>query len=111
MSINILHISDLHFVTKADKDKTRYSESFVECFINEFKNIRIDYLIVSGDIADKSKEMEYKTASEFLNKVVSDLKIHKKTFLFAWEIMIFLGENLKILQILLMLKYLMVRMD
>lgn len=81
MSLNILHISDLHFVTEADKDKTRYSDSFVEDFIDEFKNIEINYLIVTGDIADKSKEMEYKTASEFLNKVVLDLHIHKENVL------------------------------
>lgn len=81
MSLNILHISDLHFVTEADKDKTRYSDSFVEDFIDEFKNIEINYLIVTGDIADKSKKMEYKTAFEFLNKVVLDLHIHKENVL------------------------------
>lgn len=81
MSLNILHISDLHFVTKADKDKSRYSNSFVENFIGEFTDLKIDYLIVSGDIADKSKELEYKTASEFLNKVVLDLQIHKENVL------------------------------
>lgn len=78
MSINILHISDLHFGTKADSDKTRYSESFVKSFIESLEKNKIDYLIVSGDIANKSKEKEYKEASTFLNKVVSDLKIPKK---------------------------------
>ena len=82
MSLNILHISDLHFVTEADKDKSRYSESFVEDFINEFKGeTNIDYLIVTGDIADKSKKEEYNTASKFLEKVTMELHIPKKKVL------------------------------
>ena len=81
MSINILHVSDLHFVTEADKDKTRYSDSFVEDFLDEFRDVKINYLIVTGDIADKSKEIEYKSASAFLNRVVSDLQIPKQNVL------------------------------
>lgn len=81
MSINILHVSDLHFVTEADKDKTRYCDSFEEEFIDEFKDVKIDYLIITGDIADKSKEMEYVSASKFLNKVVSKLQLPKKNVL------------------------------
>ncbi len=81
MSINILHVSDLHFVTEADKDKTRYSDSFVEDFINEFDDVKINYLLVTGDIADKSKEMEYESAAIFLNKVVLALQIPKQNVL------------------------------
>lgn len=79
MSINILHISDLHFGTNSQKDKesTRYCEDFVSSFISQFDDTKIDYLIVSGDIANKSATMEYKKAQEFLNKVVKDLKISK----------------------------------
>lgn len=75
MSLNILHISDLHFGTKKDEDKTRYSDSFVEEFVARFKNEEIDYLIVSGDIANESKPMEYKIASAFLTRVVEELCI------------------------------------
>ena len=81
MSINILHISDLHFGTKKNEDKTRYSKNFVKEFIGEFSNTQIDYLIVSGDISNESKKMEYDEASEFLNKVVTDLKIPKRKVL------------------------------
>lgn len=81
MSINILHISDLHFGTKKDEDKTRYSDSFVEEFVARFKNAEINYLIVSGDIANASKPMEYKKASDFLTKVLEELGISKENVL------------------------------
>lgn len=81
MSITILHISDLHFVTEADKDKTRYEESFVAKFIENVRSTKIDYLIVSGDVADKSKKLEYDKASCFLNKLVSKLNVPKKNVL------------------------------
>lgn len=80
MSINILHVSDLHFGTNSQKDKesTRYNEDFVFSFISQFDKIKIDYLIVSGDVANKSATMEYNKALKFLNKVVDDLNIPKK---------------------------------
>lgn len=96
MSINILHISDLHFGTKAKKDErsTRYSDEFVTSFIDEFKKEKIDYLIVSGDVANSSKKIEYKKAYDFFNKVVKNLNIPKKNVLIcmgnhdiSWEIL------------------------
>lgn len=77
MSLNILHISDLHFGTKKNEDKTRYSDCFVGKFLAQFKGVKIDYLLVSGDIADESKVLEYDTASAFLNRVVTELCVPK----------------------------------
>lgn len=81
MSINILHISDLHFGTKKNEDKSRYNDTFVGKFLEQFKDTKIDYLLVSGDIANESKELEYNTASTFLNRVVSELNIPKEKVL------------------------------
>ena len=81
MSINILHISDLHFGTKKNESNTRYNDSFVGMFLDQFKDIKIDYLLVSGDIANESKVLEYETASVFLNRLVTELGIYKKNVL------------------------------
>lgn len=81
MSINILHISDLHFCTRSNQESIRYNEGFEECFIENFKKYNVNYLIISGDISNESKQMEYDIASKFLNKVVTDLKIPKENVL------------------------------
>lgn len=77
MSINILHISDLHFGTKKNEDKSRYDDNFVKKFLDQFNDTHVDYLLVSGDIANESKELEYDTASVFLNRVITELSITK----------------------------------
>lgn len=98
MSIKILHISDLHFGTDSEDDKaaTRYNEDYVNIFLDQIKEKeqKIDYIIVSGDIANASVEMEYKKAAQFLNKVVSELQISKKNVLIcmgnhdiSWDIL------------------------
>lgn len=98
MSINILHISDLHFGTNSEDDiaATRYCKDYVNDFlkhVNE-KDKNVDYLIVSGDIANASVRMEYEKATEFLNTVVSALHISKKNVLIcmgnhdiSWDIL------------------------
>lgn len=81
MSLNILHISDLHFGTNSqnDKDSTRYCSQYVTNFIEQLKKGQaIDYMIVSGDIANASVEMEYEKAIGFLNNVVKKLGIKKE---------------------------------
>lgn len=81
MSINILHISDLHFGTKKNEMESRYNDVFVEDFINNLSTKTIDYLIISGDVSNESKNEEYEKATVFLNKVVGELKIPKKNVL------------------------------
>lgn len=103
MSLNILHISDLHFGTNSVKDQqsTRYCDTFVSSFIKELEGFikelegkKIDYLIVTGDIANSSKKMEYDKAIVFLEKVVDSLNISKKNVLIcmgnhdiSWDIL------------------------
>ena len=81
MCLNILHISDLHFGTNSqnDKESTRYCPQYVTNFIEQLrKGQAIDYMIVSGDIANASVEMEYEKALGFLNDVVRQLGIKKE---------------------------------
>ena len=97
MSINILHISDLHFGTNSVKDQqsTRYCDTFESSFIGELlKGGKINYLIVTGDVANSSKSMEYKKANAFLEKVVKALSISKENVLIcmgnhdiSWDIL------------------------
>jgi DNA repair exonuclease SbcCD nuclease subunit len=84
MSINILHISDLHFCTKSNQDSIRYNydnDDFETLFIKKFISYNVNYLIISGDISNESKPMEYDTASKFLNNIVKGLNIPKKNVL------------------------------
>ena len=99
MSINILHISDLHFGTNSqnDKESTRYCDDYVRTFIDklkESKELQPNYVIVSGDIANASVDMEYEKAIKFLNTVVKELDIPKKNVLIcmgnhdiSWDIL------------------------
>ncbi|MDX9694205.1 MAG: metallophosphoesterase [Bacteroidales bacterium] len=87
MSSAILHISDLHFVLPIDNAKTRYNDDFETTFIKSCKiaeskhKIKIKYLVVSGDIANTSKEKEYQKAFSFLKKIIGEIKIDFKNVL------------------------------
>ncbi len=76
----ILHISDLHIVGKADKSKTRLDDTFQKRFIDAVSKSenKIKYIVITGDIADKAQEIQYKNALAFLNAVVKELKVDKK---------------------------------
>lgn len=80
MNNAILHISDLHFVGKADKSKTRFDDTFQTRFIDTVSKLRdkIKYIVVTGDIADKAQVIQYRNALGFLNTVVEKLNIEKK---------------------------------
>lgn len=81
MNNAILHISDLHFVLPIENAKTRFCQDFEKTFIDSCKaaesknDIKIKYLVISGDIANNSKEKEYEKALSFLNKLISEIKI------------------------------------
>lgn len=89
MNKYILHLSDLHvienlkgnkvdgkFITTIDNDGKvdDYIDRFCEYVKNEYKEATF-YLIISGDIADKSKESEYKKAKECIDKILIELSI------------------------------------
>jgi predicted phosphodiesterase len=68
--IYLLHISDLHLGRKEQANKYR-----VDLKIDlqkELEIARLDYIVISGDIAQKSKETEYDAALELINGMKED---------------------------------------
>lgn len=93
-----IHISDLHIaemkrpgiegkneriektwlIAQSDKDNHDYIAEFCNSVKEQFKSKEHDfYLLITGDIADSSSELEYKYAKVFLDQIVKELKIDK----------------------------------
>lgn len=93
-----IHISDLHIaemyrpgiegknkrtektwlIAQSDKDNHDYIAVFCDSVKEQFKDTKRDYyLLITGDIADSSSELEYKYAKVFLDQIVKELKIDK----------------------------------
>jgi 3',5'-cyclic AMP phosphodiesterase CpdA len=71
--MHILHLSDLHFGTP---DQAQiWSNQLVQDLRNELNIASLDALILSGDIANKSTESEYKAARKFLDYFRQDFHL------------------------------------
>ncbi|MGR3174412.1 MAG: tetratricopeptide repeat protein [Candidatus Scalindua sp.] len=71
--IYILHLSDIHFGTHNQADKYR-----IQLQIDLEKNLNVDqldYLVISGDIANKSTKDEYDAAFVLINGLVNSFKL------------------------------------
>ncbi|NER97781.1 MAG: hypothetical protein F6J86_28705 [Symploca sp. SIO1B1] len=66
--IRILHLSDIHLGT-VDQAK-RYFTQLATDLIKNLKVKQLNYLVISGDIANYSTEDEYKAAFELVNSIV-----------------------------------------
>ena len=69
MSVNILHISDLHFRAPAELNKNicQSNTDFCNEFISYIKGIgNIDYLIFTGDAINQGYVKAFKNAKTFL---------------------------------------------
>lgn len=71
--IKILHLSDLHFGTS--KQAELWSSQLVEDLCQNLEINKLDALIISGDIANKSTPEEYNTAKQFLNEFFRDFPL------------------------------------
>lgn len=69
-SVYILHLSDLHFGNEADA--VRWHSQLADDLKNELDCHKLDALIISGDIANKSEPAEYDAAKLFLDKVCNE---------------------------------------
>jgi len=88
MSINILHISDLHLEEFKPKNqgviKSRFQEkTFEDKFFTSIKDsgVKIDFVIITGDLANIGTTDEYKIVIEFLERLVQEIQIDKKNIL------------------------------
>ena len=66
--LNLLHISDIHLgkISEAKKYKVQLENDL----INELNISSLDYIVISGDIADKSKQDDYDSAFLFIDGIV-----------------------------------------
>jgi UDP-2,3-diacylglucosamine pyrophosphatase LpxH len=75
-STKILHLSDLHFGTS--DQATRWSSQLVEDLKMNLHINKLDGLILSGDIANKSTSEEYQAARQFINKFLESFPLNQK---------------------------------
>src|SRR6476661_6781877 len=73
--MRILHLSDLHFGTKANANNW-YSQ-LADDLVNELSCKTIEFLVLSGDIANKATPGEYSAAVSFLAALTAEFKIDK----------------------------------
>jgi small GTP-binding protein len=66
--VHILHLSDIHLGTKSDAGK--YRTQLQIDLIKELKVSRLEYLVISGDVANCSTPDEYEAAFELIDGLV-----------------------------------------
>jgi 3',5'-cyclic AMP phosphodiesterase CpdA len=71
-SVTILHLSDLHF-TKPEQAATWYSQLAED--LRELACDKLDLLILSGDVTQRSAKGEYDAAQQFIQKLGSEMKL------------------------------------
>lgn len=80
MSVNILHISDLHFRAPAELNKNicQSNADFCNEFISYINGIgNIDYLVFTGDAINQGYVKAFSDAKIFLDKIIEKLGIKK----------------------------------
>lgn len=79
MSINILHISDLHFRAPSEYDKNIFysNQDFCKEFVSYIKEKsgKIDYLIFTGDAINQGYVKALEDATRFLNEIKNGLGV------------------------------------
>ncbi|NJM73923.1 MAG: hypothetical protein HC862_29565 [Scytonema sp. RU_4_4] len=70
---HILHLSDLHF-GRVD-DSYNWYDQIAQDLYSELNCEKLDGLILSGDIANKSTPQEYEAAKEFLNNLCQEFQV------------------------------------
>ncbi|WP_293048140.1 effector-associated domain EAD1-containing protein [Moorena sp. SIO1F2] len=75
-SKHILHLSDLH-ITTSDQ-ATLWSNQLAQDLIQDLDIPKLDALILSGDIANKSTPQEYEAAQQFLDNFRQDFPLDPK---------------------------------
>jgi len=71
--ISMLHLSDIHLGTIADA--TKYRTQLETDLRQELKITQLDYLIISGDIANRSVPDEYDAALKLIDPLVNKFRL------------------------------------
>ena len=85
----ILFISDIHYTDDESRsqfckdDKKSYYQKWENYLMSleQKNNIKIKYLIITGDVVDTAKKNEYKEIANILQRLCTTLKIEKKNVL------------------------------
>ncbi len=72
-SLYILHLSDIHLGTKSEA--RRYSTQLQADLKNELGVKQLDYLIISGDVADRATPSEFEAATELIDGLLERFKL------------------------------------
>lgn len=76
--ITWLHISDLHIDSSEDNDNSIVREAFLNDIGDLIDNgLELDFIIVTGDVANKGKIKDYAIANLFFQKLLERTKIEK----------------------------------
>jgi 3',5'-cyclic AMP phosphodiesterase CpdA len=79
--IHILHLSDIHLGT-LDQATTYYNRLHLD--LTQNLNLdKLDYLLISGDIANKSTPDEYKAAFKFVNQIQKSFGLKENQVIIA----------------------------
>jgi predicted MPP superfamily phosphohydrolase len=78
---NILHLSDIHLGTKPQAEV--YRSQLILDLRENLKLEQLDYLIISGDLANKATPDEYEAAFEMLNELKIELKLQSEQIIIA----------------------------
>ena len=72
-NVGIIHLSDIHFSDRENFLDTKW-ELFFRALKDDFSDCLFVYIVVSGDIANAGKELEYKVAITYFKKLLEQLK-------------------------------------
>lgn len=77
--ITWLHISDLHIDASEDTDNSIVREAFLNDIDERLDNgVSFDFIVVTGDVANKGKAKDYLIAQDFFKKLLEKVKLDEK---------------------------------
>lgn len=85
----IIFISDVHYCKDEtesqfkEDDRNNYYQKWENCIANieKEKNVKVKYLVISGDLVESAKKREYDVIRNILDKFCMRFKINKKNVL------------------------------
>lgn len=85
----ILHLSDLHFGKeneldqKASDDRTNILNDLIDKLVDLSTDWKPNIVVISGDIGNQAEIDDYKKASEWINRLISELNVPKENVIVA----------------------------